>query len=58
MVRGRKTRRKGRNIYRNGTMRLVWENETERNKVADEKHGRGNIARTERDKRRLYEHIK
>ena len=41
-------RRKGRNIYRNGTKRRPWENELARNQVLDEKHNRGEIARRER----------
>ena len=45
---GTKTRRKGRNVYRNGTMRLVWDDETTRPAVADEKHTRGHAARTQR----------
>lgn len=47
-----KTTRKGRNVYRNGTQRLEWANEADRNKAADEKHSRGNAARAARDARR------
>ena len=42
---GERTRRKGRNIYRNGTERLVWRDEEARRAVADEKHRRGDAAR-------------
>jgi hypothetical protein len=49
---GTKTRRKGRNVYRNGTMRMAWENEDERGVALDEKHARGSIARAARDIRR------
>jgi|JI10StandDraft_1071094.scaffolds.fasta_scaffold191416_4 hypothetical protein len=46
-----KTLRKGRNIYRNGCVRLPWPDESERRKAADEKHERGDAARRERDQR-------
>lgn len=49
---GSTMRIKGRNLYKNGTWRKKWEDESLRNKVADEKHLRGNIARAERDKRK------
>lgn len=39
---------KGRNIYRNGCQRLLWFDETLRNKSLEEKHIRGNKAREER----------
>lgn len=45
---GAKTRRKGRNIYRNGTRRRPWADESKRNAVADEKHTRGDAARAMR----------
>jgi len=48
-------RRKGRNIYRNGTLRLMWADETARDKVLADKHSRGDIARVRRDERREYE---
>ena len=38
-------RRKGRNIYRNGTLREWWVNEDERDLGASEKHKRGNVSR-------------
>lgn len=46
-----KVRRKGRNVYRNGTVRLPWPDEAKRKAVADEKHRRGDAARREREKR-------
>lgn len=42
---------KGRNLYKNGTYRKPWANESDRNQVADEKHTRGAIARNERANR-------
>jgi len=39
---------KGRNLYRNGCKRKPWKNEDERLKVLDEKHSRGEDARTMR----------
>ena len=47
-----KTRRKGRNIYRNGTMRLMWEDEGAREEVLAEKHERGGEARAARTRRK------
>lgn len=47
-----KTTRKGRNIYRNGTRRAKWSNETDRKIAIDEKHQRGDFARKARDIRR------
>lgn len=52
---GAKTRRKGRNIYKNGTLRMAWANEDDRGVVLEEKHDRGSIARAERAKRRFFE---
>ena len=49
---GAEIRRKGRNIYRNGTQRLVWLDEGERKRIALEKHSRGAVARKARDKRK------
>lgn len=49
---GAKIRRKGRNIYRNGTYRTPWEDESLRNAAAAEKHARGDEARAARDLRR------
>lgn len=45
---GTQTTRKGRNIYRNGTERRRWADETARGRAAEEKHSRGDAARTER----------
>ena len=50
---GTRTRRKGRNIYREWTMRRVWDDESARRSAADEKHRRGSVARTRREERRL-----
>jgi len=50
---GQKTRRKGRNVYRNGTMRKAWTNEALRGEAADEKHRRGDANRAIRDDRNL-----
>ena len=52
---GRKLRRKGRNVYRNGTERLEWADEKVRDNAAGEKHGRGDSARRARDARRMQE---
>lgn len=46
-------RRKGRNIYKNGVLRMLWNDENEREKVAEGKHRRGSAAREERRLRRL-----
>jgi hypothetical protein len=48
---GTKTTRKGRNIYRNKVERMLWKDESQRDKAADEKHGRGDIARALRSRR-------
>jgi hypothetical protein len=45
---GTRTTRKGRNIYRAGTLRQPWADETERQRVLADKHQRGNAARLER----------
>jgi len=37
--------RKGRNVYRKGTMRVPWEDEEARHVAAEEKHERGEEAR-------------
>ena len=42
---------KGRNIYRNGCQRKVWENEDNRLKVLEDKYDRGGKARQDRKKR-------
>lgn len=49
---GTVTRRKGRNVYRQGTERLAWENEDARYSAATEKHMRGDAARAAREARR------
>jgi len=49
---GTKTTRKGRNVYKNGTERLLWPNEDERKACVDEKHQRGDVARQARDYRK------
>ena len=52
---GTKTTRKGRNVYRNGTRRMVWDDEAAREIAADEKHHRGDFARAIREQRRAAE---
>lgn len=49
---GEKIRRKGRNIYRNGTSRRPWPNEAARKVALTEKHGRGDVARAARAARK------
>jgi hypothetical protein len=49
---GKQIRRKGRNIYRNGTSRLPWDDENERRAAANEKHQRGDLARNCAEMRR------
>lgn len=46
---GAVTTRKGRNVYRNGTMRKPWIDESARRAVLEEKHARGDAARAERE---------
>lgn len=50
---GEKTRRKGRNVYRNGTKRLAWEAEDDRQVSLNDKHERGDCARAARDIRKM-----
>lgn len=52
---GTQTTRKGRTIYRNGTRRRPWEDESARVAAAAEKHARGDDARAIRDARRAGE---
>ena len=52
---GSRIRRKGRNIYRNGCYRVAWKNEATRHHHQNEKHQRGDAARTARDYRRESE---
>ena len=49
---GAHTTRKGRNVYRNGTRRMPWADETARRQAQAEKHGRGDAARARRDARK------
>jgi hypothetical protein len=51
---GRRTTRKGRNIYRNGTERRPWDDEDARRFALDAKHRRGDFARAARETRREY----
>jgi len=44
---------KGRNLYRNGTRRQEWDDESKRQMAINEKHNRGNIAREDRRVRKL-----
>ena len=46
------TRRKGRNVYKNGTRRLPWDCREARTLALNEKHSRGNQARAARNIRR------
>lgn len=48
LTKGLKTRRKGRNIYRNGTKRLPWKCKGARTLALNEKHARGGSAREAR----------
>lgn len=48
---GKTIRRKGRNVYRNGTHRKPWGNETQRGEALEEKHQRGDNARAARQHR-------
>ena len=51
---GDTTRIKGRNLYRNGTMRKPWADESKRLVALQEKHKRGDAARAARYSRRGY----
>lgn len=57
LERGTRTRRKGRNVYRNGTMRAPWADEAARQEALDEKHRRGEAARAERERRRMGDFV-
>lgn len=48
---GVKTRRKGRNVYRNGTLRQPWTDEGARRVILEDKHRRGDAARAVRQLR-------
>ena len=49
---GQRIVRKGRNIYRNGTRRAQWPDESKRLAALEEKHKRGDKARKARDQRK------
>ena len=49
---GARIRRKGRNLYRNGTYRAAWADEEQRLAAVAEKHGRGDAARADRQQRK------
>lgn len=51
---GSTLRIKGRNLYNNGTYRKCWGDESRRAAVADEKHSRGDRARTARAHRQIH----
>lgn len=55
---GTTTKRKGRNIYRNGTTRQRWANEADRKSALDDKHRRGDAARGAREKRIAREEMR
>jgi len=48
---GATIRRKGRNVYRNGTKRKPWADESQRGEALAEKHQRGDNARAAREHR-------
>ena len=48
LLNGEKTRIKGRNLYRNKVFRKPWFDESKRMEALQEKHKRGDLARTER----------
>ena len=52
-VEGWEMRIKGRNLYANGTYRKRWVDEEKRGLVLDEKHKRGDKARSARSERKL-----
>lgn len=52
---GTRTTRKGRNVYRNGTTRRPWVDESAREAARQEKHARGDTARSARAARREAE---
>jgi hypothetical protein len=52
---GRKMRIKGRNLYKHGTWRKPWSDESKRLEALAEKHERGETARAMRDARRAIE---
>jgi len=49
---GSESRVKGRVMYREGTYRRPWPDETKRRDILDEKHRRGDTARAARDERK------
>ena len=49
LINGSKLRIKGRNLYKNGTFRKFWDDETKRYDACEEKHCRGNDSREKRD---------
>ncbi len=49
---GTAVRRKGRNVYRSGTARISWADETARHAATDERHNRGDAARDARAARK------
>lgn len=51
---GTAIRRKGRNVYRNGTARRLWEDEAARADALHEKHSRGDCARAKKALDRVF----
>ena len=49
---GSEIRIKGRNLYRNGTLRIAWADESKRDVILCDKHERGTEARKEREVRK------
>lgn len=52
LIDGSRKRIKGRNLYRNGIWRKPWGDESLRFEACDEKHHRGDAARSRRNERR------
>jgi hypothetical protein len=53
---GEKLMIKGRNLYKEALYRKAWGEASLRHEVADEKHARGDMARTERNIRKMESH--
>jgi hypothetical protein len=52
LLTGRKFNIKGRNVYRNGTRRIPWDQEDKRQRILDEKHARSALANKMRKARK------
>lgn len=51
-VEGEKMLIKGRNLYKNGTLRKAWQDENKRKQILEDKHSRGDEARAARKERK------